>query len=42
MKCCEENQTQWSELLQGFLMAYRSAVHQSVANHLLDLFLNRK
>ena len=28
-KYCEENQSQWSELLQGFMMAYRSAVHES-------------
>ena len=26
---CEENQSQTSELLQGFMMAYRSAVHES-------------
>ena len=28
-KYCDENQTQWSELLQGFMMAYGSAVHES-------------
>ena len=28
-KFCDENPTQWSELLQGFMMAYRSAVHES-------------
>ena len=35
-KDCEENQTYWSELLQGFMMAYRSAVHESTGQTPLE------
>ena len=28
-KYCQENHSQWSELLPGFMMAYRTAVHES-------------
>ena len=28
-KHCEENQTEWSELMQRFMVAFRSAIHES-------------
>ena len=41
-KYCEENQTQWSELFQAFMMATGQPFMKLLVKHLLEFFLGRK